>query len=128
MSEPSITFRLVAVKDQRLPKADLPRVREGTGAHCREEGDGSFVPYNKHGLIMTAFISWQLSWQCLLSAFSAIQGVSLDDLKSKLNSASGPKTQATTPDYVKFHDDKVELVCPIAHHQQIPMYIPLAVL
>ena len=35
------------------------------------------------------------------------QGISVDDLKSKLNSASGPKTQATTPDYVKFHDDKV---------------------
>ncbi|DBA79157.1 hypothetical protein WJX77_005720 [Trebouxia sp. C0004] len=34
------------------------------------------------------------------------KGISLDDLKSKLTSASGPKTQATTPDYVKFHDDK----------------------
>lgn len=38
---------------------------------------------------------------------SSLQGISVDDLKSKLNSASGPKTQATTPDYVKFHDDKV---------------------
>jgi len=128
MSVPSITFSFVAVKDQRLPKADLPRVWEGTGAHCREEGDASFVSYDKHGLIKAASLSWQISWQCLLSTFSAVQGVSLDDLKSKLNSASGPKTQATTPDYVKFHDDKVELVCPIAHHQQIPMYIPLAVL
>lgn len=36
-----------------------------------------------------------------------MQGCSADDLKSKICSASGPKTQATTPDYVKFHDDKV---------------------
>lgn len=43
----------------------------------------------------------------LLNRLVMFQGISVDDLKSKLNSASGPKTQATTPDYVKFHDDKV---------------------
>lgn len=49
----------------------------------------------------------------------------MDDLKSKLNSASGPKTQATTPDYVKFHDDKV-LYPFTAHHQQIFIHLALA--
>ena len=33
----------------------------------------------------------------------------MDELKAKLCKNEGPKVQATQPDYVKFHDDKVAL-------------------
>ncbi len=36
-----------------------------------------------------------------------MQGISLDELKEKLCANEGPKVQATQPDFVKFHDDKV---------------------
>ncbi len=31
----------------------------------------------------------------------------MDELKEKLCANEGPKVQATQPDFVKFHDDKV---------------------
>ena len=36
-----------------------------------------------------------------------MQGISTDALKDKLCANEGPKVQATQPDFVKFHDDKV---------------------
>ena len=36
-----------------------------------------------------------------------MQGCSAQDIESHLVSADGPQTNATQPDYVKFHDDKV---------------------
>ena len=38
----------------------------------------------------------------------------MDELKEKLCKNKGPKVQATQPDYVKFHDDKVAIFC--VHH------------
>ena len=39
----------------------------------------------------------------------------VDELKEKLCNNEGPKVQATQPDYVKFHDDKVTvIVCPMS--------------
>lgn len=46
----------------------------------------------------------------------AIQGCTVDELKDKLCSQKGPKVQATQPDYVKFHDDKVGAYAGAAHH------------
>ena len=52
-----------------------------------------------------------------LQVFQAmlVQGVSVDDIKNKILSAEGPKANnATQPDYVKFHDDKVgSCSCPV---------------
>ena len=46
----------------------------------------------------------------------AMQGCTVDELKDKLCSQEGPKVQATQPDYVKFHDDKVGAYAGAAHH------------
>lgn len=49
---------VVTVKDKGLTEDDLLRVREGTGAHCREEGEGNLAAYNKlsdHGSPATSF-------------------------------------------------------------------------
>ena len=43
----------------------------------------------------------------------------MDELKEKLCKNEGPKVQATQPDYVKFHDDKVALFC--VHHSMHPL-------
>ena len=55
---------------------------------------------------------YQSSVACLCKASIAsnrlaMQGSTVDELKDKLCSQEGPKVQATQPDYVKFHDDKV---------------------
>ncbi len=60
--------------------------------------------------------------------FACVQGVSLEDVKSKIVSTDGPKMNNTTqPDYVKFHDDKVrQFAClPVAraHVHQLIAYI-----
>ena len=42
------------------------------------------------------------------------QGMRVDELEEKLCNNEGPKVQATQPDYVKFHDDKVTIIeCPM---------------
>ncbi len=44
----------------------------------------------------------------------------MDELKKKLCKNKGPKVQATLPDYVKFHDDKVAILPP-PHHPVQPL-------
>ena len=46
-----------------------------------------------------------------------MQGCTVDELKDKLCSQEGPKVQATQPDYVKFHDDKVGACAGAAQHR-----------
>lgn len=42
-------------------------------------------------------------------SISMVQGMTVDELNAKLCNNKGPKVQATEPEYVKFHDDKVTL-------------------